>query len=114
MESIEEKKNPTELLALQYDNLNKLVQIQSEQLEKIRTQNENLVNFMNSISKNRDSNGNFQIKIQDFNMPFMALVGLIVKITFASIPAAIIIFVSVMVFSLLFGGFFGALGSLLN
>jgi len=91
MESIEEKKNPTELLALQYDNLNKLVQIQSEQLEKIRTQNENLVNFMNSISKNRDSNGNFQIKIQDFNMPFMALVGLIVKITF-----------------------FGALGSLLN
>ena len=44
------------------------------------------------------------LKITNFDMPFFALVGFIVKVAIASIPAALIIAVLYLVFFVTFGG----------
>ena len=57
---------------------------------------------------NRWENEVVEVSIEDFDMPFTALVGFLVKVAFASIPALIILVVAL---ALLWGVFLGALFS---
>ena len=91
MENTNLTKNPTELLTLQVENLNKIVQIQLEQVASVREQNEKLNGLMSSISENMDSKGLSQVQVQNFNMPFKALIGLSLKWFLASLVALLII-----------------------
>jgi hypothetical protein len=98
-------KNPTELLDMQVQVLNRIYQVQLKQqelLEKIRSQQEQLL----MLPRNDQPNDNrpWYVKIVDFNMPFSALVGIMIKISAASIPATIIICVVITV--IIFGLFF--------
>jgi hypothetical protein len=91
---VQENKNPTELLSLQLQTLERISQIQVNQnsaLEGIRVQQEKFQTAFIAANQQRMNNGINQVKIIDFNMPFSALVGIIVKIALASIPAAIIL-----------------------
>lgn len=97
--SLEPQKNPSDLLDTQVRLLNNIYQVhlkQQELLERIRVQQERQL---------PPAIGSGNVKIIDFNMPFMALVGLLVKFALASIPAAIIIAIiwSVILFVVTFG-----------
>lgn len=100
-------KNPTELLDLQAQTLSRIYQVQLKQqelLEKIRAQQEKLLDMSASVSQQTSEAKPSFIKIVDFNMPFPALVSILVKIALASIPATLItgVVVSVLFFALLF------------
>lgn len=113
METIE-RKNPTDLLVEQLENLKELVKIQQEQLQIARIQNENMVRTLNIVNEFKDANRYFNIKIQDVNIPFMALIGLLIKVTLASIPAALIIGLLSFLFFIVFGGFLTTLVALIG
>jgi hypothetical protein len=49
------------------------------------------------------------VAITDIDMPFMSMVGFMVKWAFATIPAIIIIYLLVTVVGAVFGGIFGGL-----
>jgi|SRR5579859_1125661 len=78
------ERTPSEFVDAQVQVLNLIYQAQLKQqavLEKIRFQQEQMAG--SPLGSN--------VKIVDFNMPFFALVGILVKIAVASIPAAIIL-----------------------
>ena len=49
------------------------------------------------------------VKVVDINMPFMAMVGLMIKVSLASIPAAIILTILGAILAAIFGGIFAAM-----
>lgn len=51
---------------------------------------------------------NVSIKIVGFDMPFWSIVWLMIKITIAAIPAAIVVFIVVALFQLFFAGVLAA------
>jgi hypothetical protein len=58
---------------------------------------------------------NYGVSIENFNMPFFALVGLMLKVALASIPAILILAFFGFVISMFFScGILGALDSLLR
>lgn len=61
-----------------------------KQLEAIAQQNRQITEDLHAIRAHGDGR-RFHVKIADANMPFFALVGLLVKIALASIPAMIIL-----------------------
>lgn len=72
--------NATQLLQEQVDALNKIADLQrnhSRALEQLKISMAGL--------------GRSSVKIEDLNMPFFHLVGLMIKIALAAIPAAIIL-----------------------
>lgn len=74
--------NPTQLLQAQYDTLAAMYADQVEQNRRLVAALENVEDVLyNHLTP---------IKIEDVNMPFMAMVGLMLKVAFASIPAALI------------------------
>lgn len=75
--------SPTEILQAQYDVL-------SNMYEELSNQNERMVQSLVELNDTL-SIQKISVKIEDFNMPFMALVGLMVKIALASIPALLIL-----------------------
>lgn len=75
------------------DSLNAIQRLQEQQAETLAQ----LTGQVNTIAKR-------PLKVADFNMPFGSLVGFIVKIAIASIPAAIIIGVLYLVIFVTFGG----------
>lgn len=94
--------------------LTNIAESQQAQLKSLEQTNRQLVTLMERQAS-PTANGRTSVKIEDFNMPFMNLVGLMVKIALASIPAAIILtivyFIIIFVFAAVFGGL-GLLGSL--
>jgi hypothetical protein len=74
--------SPVEILQAQYETLAAMYQDQAAYNRRMVA----AVEEMNS----RDSNYYGQVKIEDINMPFIAMIGLLVKIALASIPAVII------------------------
>ena len=97
------QRTPTELLDAQVQLLSHIYQTQIKQqelLEKISAQQ--AASVVSSSSQDVTMPG--YMKIVDFNMPFFALVGILIKVSLAAIPAAII--VAVIWFALMFGLFF--------
>jgi len=93
-------KSPTDLLGLQLQALQLIYQAlskQNELLERIHAQQQRLLAAGQQPTRN-------EVKIIDFNMPFFALVGMLVKAALASIPATVILAVIlVFVLSILSG-----------
>jgi hypothetical protein len=93
---------PLELLERQTQLLTGL----SQQVEGLRAQNEALTKAIEAPQRVR------YVKIVDVNMPFWALVGFILKISFAAIPAYLILGFIAAIIAALLGGGCAALGSL--
>jgi len=91
-----------------------LYQVQQEQINILKAQNYKLSRLLEYVNNLQNQNRNFQVKIQDINMPFWSLVGFMIKVTLASIPAAIIIAVITFLIFALLGGAFGVLGTMLG
>lgn len=110
--------SPTAMLAAQTQSLAELVAIQkaqSSQIEALRQQNERLLASQSAAGQ---AKGMQHVKIENVNMPFWALVGFMIKVSLASIPAMLILWVVFAVLALIlggvFGGFFGAFSDLLR
>ena len=106
--------SPTALLAAQTQSLAELVAIQkaqSAQIEALKQQNERLI----GLSQGRER-GLSAVKVENINMPFWALVGFLIKLSLASIPAMLILWAIFALIALVlggvFGGIFGAFGNL--
>jgi hypothetical protein len=72
--------NATQLLQEQVDSLKRIADLQRNQSRAL----EELKISMAGL-------GRSSVKIEDFNMPFFHLVGLMIKVALATIPAAIIL-----------------------
>ena len=107
--------SPTALLAAQTQSLADLVEIQkaqSAQIQELQKQNERLIGVTVDAQRVK---GLGSVKIENINMPFWALVGFLIKLSLASIPAMIILMIiyGIIVFILggllegVFGGFSG-------
>ena len=81
-------------------------QPESKQLNLLREQNAAILSYLKAIQEQLNtSSARYQhVKIEDINMPFLAMVGFMVKITLASIPAALIIAALWALTMLVFGG----------
>lgn len=106
------QKSPTELLVLQTHSLSTLVDIQNiqkAQIAELKTQNERMIELLSSRSEESSSENLTHVKIENINMPFGALVGFMIKISLASIPAAIILAIIYALIVALFGGIFAGI-----
>lgn len=74
----------------------------------IRLQNQQIIEALEALSKHKDGRY-FNIKIADANMPFQSMIGLMMKIALASIPALILLFILGAAASVFLGGFFAAM-----
>ena len=100
-------KTPTEELAAQTKSLSTLVEIQntqSIQIAQLKSQNEQMIELLSKQQLVRLGTDELHVKIEDVNMPFGALVGFMLKISFASIPAAIILAILYLLVVAIFGG----------
>jgi hypothetical protein len=105
-------KNPVELLNEQTQSLSEMVEIQKlqrEQISKLREQNTRIIQLLENVSDEDPKLGLFYVKIEDVNMPFGSLVGFMLKVSLAAIPAAIILGVLYALVIAIFGGIFSAL-----
>lgn len=96
-----QSKQPLALLEDQVQLLSDIREIQKNQqaqLEELKIQNIRLIDLLAS-QQQVDGAGLDHVKVENFNMPFLSLVGFLIKMTIASIPAAIV--VSVLVFAIL-------------
>jgi hypothetical protein len=105
--------SPTALLAAQTQSLADLVEIQkaqSAQIQALQQQNERLIGIQ--VEAKREPAAN-RVRIENINMPFWAMVGFLIKLSLASIPAMIILSIIFGLIALLLGGVlsgvFGAL-----
>ncbi len=79
---------------------------ESEQLELLHNQNTAILSYLKAINEqlNTSNSRYHHVKIENINMPFSAMVGFMVKITLASIPAALVVAVLWLLVVLVFGG----------
>jgi hypothetical protein len=92
--------SPVDLLSRQVQLLADLQQMQRqqhEQIERLIAQNQRLIAAFRAV------------KIADINMPFMALVGFIIKVSLAAIPAYIILAIIGFVMFFILGSCAGAM-----
>jgi hypothetical protein len=88
----------TSLYKEQIQLLNQVVDRQIKQdraMVELTAQNSELLNILAGIARNSSGqyDGLAHVKIENANMPFWAMVGLILKFTFASLPAMFVFFV---------------------
>lgn len=87
-------RNPTELLYDQTQSLSELVVIQKsqkEQIDELQHQNERVIGLLADLVRDAPDSGMTHVKIENINMPFGALIGFLVKVSLASIPAFLIL-----------------------
>ena len=101
------QKNPMDLLQEQVIRLSDIYKVQQEQLLLLRSQNEQIGQTLQIIKKQTISSALTHVKIEDVNMPFMALVGFLFKMTIAWVPVWIAIGIIYLVIILIVGGIFG-------
>jgi len=79
------------------------------ELALLKKQNDSLIGILTSIEKEQKNSRNtmLHVKIEDLNMPFVALIGFLIKLSIASIPAAIIIMIIYFFIVLIAGGLLG-------
>jgi hypothetical protein len=101
--------SPTAMLAAQTKSLAELVEIQkvqNGQIEELQQQNERLIGI---LADNDRASGLTRVKIEDANMPFTALVGLLIKVSLASIPAMLTLTLLYVLIVFVLGGLLTAL-----
>lgn len=99
--------SPTALLAAQTQSLADLVEIQkaqSAQIQALQQQNERLIGIQVEAKHAPAAN---RVKIENINMPFWAMVGFLIKLSLASIPAMIILSIILGLITLVLGGVLG-------
>lgn len=99
--------SPTALLAAQTQSLAELVEIQkaqSAQIQELQRQNERLIGISVDTKREKGLSG---VRIENINMPFWSLVGFLIKLSLASIPAMLILWVIFAIIALVLGGVFG-------
>jgi hypothetical protein len=108
-ESTAQQPNPEELLAKLVQLLQSIYDLQLEQQKEIRQilasvykeqieQSEQLKGVIETIQNiPEELEVDRRVVIDNFDMPFMAIVGFIIKFTLASIPAAIILTIFVVI-----------------
>ncbi|MCB0005393.1 MAG: hypothetical protein KDE04_03040 [Anaerolineales bacterium] len=87
---------------------NSLAAQQLKLMERLAAQQHQIQQLL-AAQTNRSASS---VKIVDFNMPFFALVGMLVKFAFASIPAAIILWIVFAVLGAIIVAVLSALGGL--
>ena len=90
----DQTRNPTELLYDQTQSLSELVVIQKsqkEQIDELQHQNERVIGLLADLVRDAPDSGMTHVKIENINMPFGALIGFLVKVSLASIPAFLIL-----------------------
>jgi hypothetical protein len=93
-----EQAQPMSSYREQIELLNNLTDKQIQQdhtLAELKAHNSELLEILASITENQlgQPDGLAHVKIENINMPFWAMVGFLLKLTFASIPAGIVIFI---------------------
>src|SRR4030042_6634427 len=84
-----QQKSPTELLAAQTQSLSELVEIQNiqkVQIAELKSQNERMIVLLSKQQPVSLGTDEVHVKIENINMPFIALVGFMIKASLASIP----------------------------
>lgn len=109
------QKNPMDVLQLQAARLAEICQAQQEQIGLLRSQNEQLNLILQASAKPAGASTLTRVKIENIDIPFWDLVGFLIKLTFAWIPAMFFIGLIALFISLIFGGLIGGfLGNLFN
>jgi hypothetical protein len=90
------KKQPLELLQSQVDLLSEIYRVEENQqrvIGELQSQIEELTKILVSVSSysEKDGEGLLHGKIENVNVPFWSLVGFLLKLSFASIPAAVVL-----------------------
>lgn len=83
--SYKKQQNATEILKAQQEFLRRLYNLTAEQNEILR---DPMSGLDNCIVRHQ-----VRVKIEDINMPFSAMVGFMIKVGVASIPAIIILWI---------------------
>jgi hypothetical protein len=91
---------PIQLLQAQLRYLDEIHKAQLKETIALKEQTEKLTRV---IAKGYEKDEIARVKIEDVNMPFMALVGFLVKVALAGIPAGIILGILYAIFVALFG-----------
>jgi hypothetical protein len=107
-----QQKSPTELLAAQTQSLSELVEIQKiqkVQIAELQKQNEQMIMLLAERQSVTSVPGETYVTIEDIDMSFRSLVGFILKVTFASIPTAIILAAIYFVIVVALGGILGSI-----
>lgn len=86
--------------------LAQILSVQQEQLKALQFQTERVVGAIQVLQQR---SGSRDVAINAITMSFGEMVGLLVKIALASIPAAIILFILSGIISALLGGIFAAM-----
>lgn len=108
-------KNPMDVLQQQASRLEEINQAQQEQIGLLKAQNEQLNLILQASSKPADASALAHVKIENVNMPFWELVGFLIKLSVAWIPAMIIMGIIAFVITAVFGGVLaGIFGGLFN
>lgn len=104
-EPVSKKVNPTQLLQNQVELLERIRELEVAQQQLLNEVQRTVTGIETDLSDWYGSSAEAQdVTISNFNMPFVDLIGFLVKIALASIPAAIIIgIVYFIVFGLLLG-----------
>ncbi len=104
-QSSNQQKSPVALLAKQTQSLSDLVELQKlqkVQIADLKRQNEQIIERLSGLLSL--GNNPTEVNIENINMPFLDLVGFMVKVAVASIPAAIIIGLLYALVLAIFGG----------
>lgn len=79
-----------------------------EELLLIRQQNAAILQSLRTLEQ-RGNGHHFNAKVVDINMPFQSMIGLMMKVVLASIPALILLFILAAAASVFLGGFFASM-----
>lgn len=109
------QKNPMDVLQLQASRLAEINQAQQEQIGLLKAQNEQLNLILQASAKPAAASALTNVKIVNIDISFWDLVGFLIKLTVAWIPAMFVIGILGLIISLIFGGFLGGIfGGLFN
>lgn len=103
------QKSPMDVLQLQADHLADICQAQQEQIGLLKSQNEQLHQILQASAKPAGASALTRVKIEHIDIPFWDLVSFLIKLTFAWIPAMVVIGIIGLFISLIFGGFLGGI-----
>lgn len=59
---------------------------------------------VNPVEMTDNSSKVYHVKIENINMPFWEMVGFLIKLSFASIPAMFVVGIVILIFTSIFGG----------
>ncbi|GAP13051.1 hypothetical protein LARV_00793 [Longilinea arvoryzae] len=102
------QKNPMDVLQLQASRLVEINQAQQEQIGLLKSQNEQLNLILQASAKPAGASAPTHVKIVNIDISFWDLVGFLIKLTFAWIPALLVVGIITLLISLIFGGLFGS------